>query len=79
VGEQRALTIFYELLLHSSPGSLILIDEAEISLHVVWQDGARMADLEVVIATHSPDMIHVRRDLVVELKGSGSGSAVPGL
>lgn len=76
-GEQHELILFYELLFKASPGSLIMIDEPEISLHVMWQeqflqdvqDITRLADVDVLIATHSPDIIDGHRDLVVELEG----------
>jgi predicted ATP-binding protein involved in virulence len=80
-GEQHELVLFYELLFKASPGSLIMIDEPEISLHVVWQeqflqdvqDITRLADVDVLIATHSPDIIDGHRDLVVELEGPEDG------
>jgi len=76
-GEQHELVLFYELLFKVPPGSLILIDEPEISLHVVWQEHflrdvqeiTRLSDIDVLLATHSPDLISDRRDLVVELEG----------
>jgi predicted ATP-binding protein involved in virulence len=76
-GEQHELILFYELLFKVAPGSLILIDEPEISLHVVWQEQfledvlavTRLSDIDVLLATHSPDIIAGRRDLMVELKG----------
>lgn len=80
-GEQHELILFYELLFKTSPGSLIMIDEPEISLHVVWQeqflqdvqDITRLTDVDVLIATHSPDIIDGHRDLVVELEGPEDG------
>ena len=76
-GEQHELVLFYELLFKVYPGSLILIDEPELSLHVVWQEQflrdiqeiTRLSDIDVLLATHSPDIISDRRDLVVELEG----------
>ena len=76
-GEQHELVLFYELLFKVPPGSLILIDEPELSLHVVWQEHflhdvqeiTRLSDIDVLLATHSPDLISDRRDLVVELEG----------
>ncbi len=76
-GEQHELILFYELLFKVAPGSLILIDEPEISLHVVWQEQfledvlavTRLSNIDVLLATHSPDIIAGRRDLMVELKG----------
>jgi len=76
-GEQHELVLLYQLLFKASPNSLILIDEPELSLHIAWQKQflgdlqgiAKLASLDVLIATHSPQIIHDRWDLTVELKG----------
>jgi len=76
-GEQHQLVLFYELLFVIEPGSLVLIDEPEISLHLSWQvdfledlqEISRLADLDFLIATHAPSIIEDRWDLVVELNG----------
>lgn len=76
-GEQNELVLFYELLFKSKPSSLILIDEPEVSLHISWQNCfiedlkeiSKLNNLEVIIATHSPDIIAGNWDLKVELKG----------
>jgi predicted ATP-binding protein involved in virulence len=76
-GEQHELVLFYELLFKVTPGSLILIDEPEISLHVVWQEQflkdvqeiTRLSDIDILMATHSPDLIGNRWDLTVQLEG----------
>ncbi|EAW38054.1 AAA family ATPase [Lyngbya sp. PCC 8106] len=76
-GEQHELVMLYELLFNVEPNSLILLDEPEISLHVAWQvefindlqDILKLANFDVLIATHSPDIINERWDLTVELKG----------
>ncbi len=76
-GEQHELVLFYELLFKVAPGSFILIDEPELSLHVVWQehflkdvqDITELTNTDVLIATHSPDIINSQRNLVVELEG----------
>lgn len=74
-GEQHELVLFYQLLFDVKPNSLILIDEPEISLHVTWQE-CFLADLEaisssrdfdVLIATHSPDIIGDHQDWMVGL------------
>lgn len=78
-GEQHEIVLTYELLFKAQPGSLIFIDEPELSLHVTWQrkfleDIAKiseLADLDFLIATHSPSIIHDRRDLMVDLLGGG--------
>lgn len=76
-GEQHELVLLYELLFKTKPNALILIDEPELSLHVAWQveflkDLARVIKLssfDVILATHSPQIINDRWDLTVELKG----------
>jgi len=74
-GEQHQLVLFFELLFELKSNSLILIDEPELSLHVAWQkqfipDLQRIIDLnafDVLLATHSPQLIGKWEDLVVEL------------
>jgi len=76
-GEQHELVLLYELLFKVQPNSLVLIDEPELSLHVGWQaqflkdlqEITQLAELDVLMATHSPDIIQDRWDLTVELKG----------
>ncbi len=76
-GEQHEIVLLYELLFKVQPDTLVLIDEPEISLHIAWQqeflsDLARitsLSDFDVIIATHSPDIVSDRWDLTVELKG----------
>jgi len=76
-GEQHELVMLYELLFKIEPNSLILIDEPEISLHLAWQVQflkdlqaiIKLADFDVLIATHAPGIIDDRWDLTVELKG----------
>ncbi len=78
-GEQHEVVLLYELLFKVRPGSLILIDEPELSLHVAWQEQflkdlqkiTALSDFDVLIATHSPQIISDRWDLAVELKGPG--------
>ena len=78
-GEQHEIVLTYELLFKAKPGSMIFIDEPELSLHVTWQRKflediakiAQLADIDFLVATHSPSIIHNRRDLMVELAGGG--------
>ena len=64
-GEQHELVLLYELLFKVKPGSLILIDEPELSLHVAWQkqvlrdlrEVTKLVPLDLLIATHSPQVI----------------------
>jgi len=75
-GEKHVVVLLYELLFNVTPDSLIMIDEPELSLHVVWQQEFLVhlaeiigfAGFDVLVATHSPQIIHDRWDLAVELK-----------
>ncbi|MBP0027508.1 AAA family ATPase [Roseofilum sp. Guam] len=75
-GEQHELVLLYELLFKVKPNSLVLIDEPELSMHVGWQsefledlqDIIKLADIDILMATHSPDIIQDRWDWTVELK-----------
>ena len=64
-GEQNEIIILYRLIFDVSSDIILLIDEPEISLHVIWQEEF-MSDLEeiakvrkqqMIIATHSPQII----------------------
>lgn len=74
-GEQHELVLLHELLFDVRPGSLILIDEPELSLHVTWQvdvlpdllEIAKLSDLDFVLATHSPYITRDHDDLLVRL------------
>jgi len=76
-GERHVLLLLYRLLFVVRPDSLILVDEPELSLHIVWQQEflrdiekvLGCISLDILIATHSPQIIHDRWDLAVELKG----------
>ena len=75
-GEKHILVMFYRLLFLTEPGSFVVFDEPEISLHVSWQQRlgsllneiCRLRDLQILIATHSPQIIHDMWDLANELK-----------
>jgi ABC-type glutathione transport system ATPase component len=70
-GEQQILVLAHEILFKAKPGTLVLIDEPELSLHVIWQasfveDLALMGqvnDLSFLLATHSPTLIGGRDEL----------------
>lgn len=77
-GEQHEAVLLYELLFKAKENSLVLIDEPEISLHVVWQKAflddiqeiINLQKIDVVIATHSPQIINDRWELTVNLEAS---------
>jgi energy-coupling factor transporter ATP-binding protein EcfA2 len=74
-GEQHQLALISRLLFTERPGTTVLIDEPELSLHVGWQhemvddliEIAEVADLTFVLATHSTAIINGRWELVDEL------------
>lgn len=74
-GEKQILVIFFVLLFHAEKGSLVMVDEPEMSLHISWQqqigktfiDIARLRSLHIIVATHSPQIIHDNWDLAEEL------------
>lgn len=75
-GEQHELVLIYDLLFKVNPGSTILIDEPELSLHVAWQkrfisdlqEIQGLKDINVLIATHSPQIINKNWHLVQNLE-----------
>ncbi len=75
-GERQILIMFYALLFHAPQGSIVIIDEPEISLHVGWQqklgsyfiDICKVRGLQMIVSTHSPQIIHDKWDLARELK-----------
>ena len=74
-GEKHDFILFYELIFNSNENKVFLIDEPEISLHVAWQveyieiiEGiCKMNDMQAIIATHSPDIVNGRDDLLISL------------
>lgn len=74
-GEQHLVALFTMLLFSAEPGSLVLIDEPEISLHAAWKHAfleditrvALVSNLQIVMATHSSAIINGRWDLAEEL------------
>ncbi len=77
-GEQHQLVMYYDLIFQTDPGTLVLIDEPEISLHVVWQrqflecirEIISIADADFILATHSPQLIHTSWDHTIDLSGT---------
>lgn len=74
-GEQHEMVLLCELLFKVPYGTLVLIDEPELSLHVKWQREflpelisiAKKVGFVAVIATHSPFIVGDRYDLMVSL------------
>lgn len=80
-GEQHLLVLYYDMIFRFTEGTLILVDEPEISLHVSWQKrfvGELIKILEVngikaIIATHSPSLIGKYWNLTHELDKNLAG------
>lgn len=74
-GEQHEIILMFDLLFNVPAGALVLIDEPEISLHVVWQLAfipdvqriAALAGFRFVVATHSPQIINDQWSRAVRL------------
>lgn len=75
-GEKHEIILLYEMLFNAKPNFLILIDEPEISFHVEWQEVfldnlleiAKLSNLDIIVATHSPQIINDKWDLTVKLE-----------
>jgi ABC-type lipoprotein export system ATPase subunit len=84
-GEQHEIVLAYDLLFRVRPGSLVLIDEPEISLHVAWQQEfmgdiqriAKLSNLRFIVATHSPQIINEWWAQTIGLKASSNREARP--
>jgi predicted ATPase len=83
-GEQHELVLVYDLLFSTKQNTLLLIDEPEISLHIAWQKQfipdleriINLAPMDVLISTHSPQLIGAYIALAVQLKGPGYASSI---
>lgn len=74
-GEKQEIVLFYDLIFESGNNGLLLIDEPEISLHIVWQkmfmdDLLRIVkykDINAIVATHSPQIINNHWERQIDL------------
>lgn len=74
-GEQHKLVMYYQLLFNTRESMLVLIDEPELSFHVVWQSTfidemkqlVNARKLQMIIATHSPQIIDGKWSLTQDL------------
>ncbi len=74
-GEKQEIVLFYELIFETNSELLLLIDEPEISLHIAWQKKflndllavVKSSKLQVIVATHSPQIISNHWDIQVDL------------
>jgi predicted ATPase len=76
-GEQQLTVLAYEILFRADPGTLVIIDEPELSLHVLWQDYlvddltkmGEISNLQFLMATHSPTIVAEHPELERALAG----------
>ncbi len=75
-GEMQQIVMYYDFLFNCDPGTLVMIDEPEISLHIVWQEQymekleeiAKINRLNFLVATHSPFIINSFGDFSFDLE-----------
>lgn len=74
-GEIQQIILYYELIFKLTTNVLLLIDEPEISWHIVWQKEflndlitiAKLQNIQVIVATHAPAIVNGRWDLTSNL------------
>lgn len=74
-GEQQEVVLFFKLIFDVQPNELLLIDEPEISLHILWQKKfmddllkiIKFKKINVIVATHSPQIISNHLDKQIDL------------
>ncbi len=85
-GEQQMTILAYEILFRAREGTLVILDEPEISLHVLWQDAlienlagmGAASGLQFLLATHSPVLLASHPELERSLdRDSFSGPVSP--
>lgn len=72
-GEKQLITFFANLIFNVKNSCIFVVDEPELSLHLSWQKPfiAQILDInknvQLVFATHSPEIVGSRRDKMVKL------------
>lgn len=74
-GEQNEIFLLFKFIFEVPDKSVLLIDEPELSLHVAWQlqfindirKIAKARDIQIVIATHSPEIVSESMDCCIDL------------
>lgn len=75
-GEKQLITFFANLMFSVRKGKagIFVVDEPEVSLHLAWQRIfvdkiiKSNSDLQLIFATHSPEIVEKRRDKMFRLK-----------
>ena len=72
-GEKQILILLTQALLKFDEPIVYIADEPELSLHVIWQEKLLKSlvtlggQMQVIVATHSPDIVGDFRDKVIDL------------
>ena len=75
-GEKQILILLTEALLRVDEPVVYIADEPELSLHVLWQEKlleslvSLSGQIQVIVATHSPDIVGKFRNKVIKLGGT---------
>ena len=75
-GEKQILILLTEALLQADKPVVYIADEPELSLHVTWQEKLLESIVtlggqkQIIVATHSPDIVGEFHDKVIDLGGS---------
>lgn len=76
------IILLYRMIFEVRDGDILLIDEPEISMHVVWlkefvKDVLKIAsckkNVQILIATHSPQIVRGAEDNCFDLEMSNHG------
>lgn len=75
-GEQHLVALYTSLLFATPEGSVVCIDEPELSLHAAWQHAfvdeisevSQLTDIQILLATHSTAIINGRWDITRALE-----------
>jgi predicted ATPase len=72
-GEKQMLVLLSEMFLQDEQKSIMIADEPELSLHLVWQETLinSLKNLnpfgQIIVATHSPDIVGGREDRIISV------------
>ncbi len=74
-GERHIIIQVYELLFKAQDGTLVMIDEPELSLHIIWQmnylknleEIIKLRRFQCIVATHSPQIFNSLWSRTVDL------------
>lgn len=74
-GEQNLIILYFNLLFKAKPGTILLVDEPENSIHAAWQESmledfksiAKVFGIQIIVSTHSLEFIQGDWDSSIDL------------